>query len=522
MPTTTDLVVVGGGAAGLLAAVAARRLGHRVIVVEASDRLGGATALGDGRLWLPASDQAARLGPDSPESAAEYLDALVGPAGDEVKDQRRRAFVRTAPRLARWLTTSRLPLVALRGVGDTHSTLPGARSQGRVLATQPVNRASLGEDWSDRLHRPATGVSRSWNDRLVDTVTRRDLTVSRGEALATALLRRATASGVEIWPDSVVTGLLGSSERISGVVVHRTTGEWSEVEELFATSAVLLACGGFEAGQSLREEYLPLPTDSAWSASGSLSEGTLITAAVELGAAAANLDDAWWEPVMLAEGRAWEVSAARTAPHAIIVDSAGDRFVNEAGTGVAVGRQFFDRNRGVRSIPSYLVLDNRHRQQQRLGPWAAGAAVKRAVEAGDIVRATTLNDLAEQLGIDRAGLLGTAVRFNSFAAKGRDLDFGRGGRQGERRRNPLLGKLDKQPYWAVRLYPGDLGTKGGLIIDADSRVLRDDGTALPGLLACSGTAASMLPRVSPAPGAALGTALVEAFRAATKLTGPVS
>jgi len=88
---------------------------------------------------------------------------------------------------------------------------------------------------------------------------------------------------------------------------------------------------------------------------------------------------------------------------------------------------------------------------------------------------------------------------------------------GERgkRRNASLGKLDKSPFWAVKVYPGDAGTKGGLLIDADARVLRPDGTPLAGLYACGGSAASLFHGVSPAPGAALGSALVEAFLAAT-------
>ena len=114
------------------------------------------------------------------------------------------------------------------------------------------------------------------------------------------------------------------------------------------------------------------------------------------------------------------------------------------------------------------------------------------------------------------------VRFNGFAGKGKDLDFKRGesawgattGEHGKRR-NPSLGKLDKPPFWAVKVYPGDAGTKGGLVIDADSRVLRPDASPIEGLYACGGAAASLYRGVTPAPGAALGAALVEAFLAVT-------
>ena len=117
------------------------------------------------------------------------------------------------------------------------------------------------------------------------------------------------------------------------------------------------------------------------------------------------------------------------------------------------------------------------------------------------------------------------MRFNGFAGKGKDIDFKRGesawdaaageAGKGGKRRNPSLGKVEKPPFFAVKVYPGDTGTKGGLLIDATSRVLTPDGTVLPGLYACGGAAASLFKNTSPAPGAALGAALVEAFLAAT-------
>ena len=285
---------------------------------------------------------------------------------------------------------------------------------------------------------------------------------------------------------------------------------------------VLLASGGFERNQSLREEYLPLPTEADWSVSGATNTGDLLNLAVAHGGATAALDDAWWAPVMLVDGEAYSLDGARGKPHSLIVDSAGDRFFNEAAPANTAGRALYDRSRGVRAVPSFLIMDKVHRQSVPLGPWAANNTPKAAIENGDIVRAGSLNDLATALGVDRAGLLGSVVRFNGFAGKGKDTDFKRGesawdtaaGEAGKRR-NPSLGKVEKPPFWAVKVYPGDTGTKGGLLIDATSRVLTADGTVLPGLYACGGAAASLFKGASPAPGAALGAALVEAFLAAT-------
>ena len=507
-----DLVVVGAGAAGLLAAVAARRLGDTVLVVEADHLAGGSTAGSDGRLWLPANHLMGKLAHDSITDAQEYLDALLGEATPASSPARRTAYARTAAKLARWLTQSNVPLVAVKGLPDHQPDLPGGKAQGRVLATQPLERRVLGE-WAASL-RPGDTAGGGGLRRFLPG---RNTSRTAGEALAGHLLHRATANGVELWLDSPVVGLLTDGEALAGVVVRR-----AGTDQPVTASRVLLASGGFEANQSLREEYLPLPTDAAWSTSAAGNAGELLNLAIAQGAATAGLDDAWWTPVMLAEGAAWSLDEVRGKPHSVIVDSAGDRFLDESAPANTAGRALYERSRGVRSVPSYLVLDNRHRQSVPLGPWPAGSTPRRALDAGEAVRARTLNDLAQALGVDRAGLLGSVVRFNGFAGKGKDLDFSRGERAwgaaaGEhgKRRNPSLGKIDKPPFWAVKVYPGDAGTKGGLLIDAESRVLRPDGAVVPGLYACGGAAASMFKGTSPAPGAALGAALVEAFLAAT-------
>lgn len=505
-----DLIVVGAGAAGLLAATAARRLGESVLVVDADQVVGGATAGTGGSMWLPANEVAQKLATDSVAEADEYLAALLGPVSLASSAERRAGFTRTAPRLVRWLTGSNIPLNPLRGVCDERPELPGGKPQGRVLAAGPIERRVLG-DWDDQLRSAAKATG-----RLPGLPFRRRTTNTPGESLVGHLLHRATANGVTVWLNSTVTDLILQADRVTGLVIRR-----DGVETELRAARVILASGGFEHSQGLREEYLPLPTSTSWTTSAAANTGSLLRLAVARGAATACLDDAWWLPVMVAEGSAWTLEGVRNQPHSLIVDAAGDRFLDECLPANAAGRALYNRHRGVRSVPSFLILDNRHRQAHDLGPWAAGSNPRKAQEAGEIFRAQTLNDLAELTGIDRAGLIGSVVRFNGFVPKGKDLDFGRGekpsagGADTGRRRGSTLGKLDKPPFWAVKVYPGDAGTKGGLLIDATARVLRPDGTVLEGLYACGGAAASLFHRACPGPGAGLSAALVEAFLAAT-------
>jgi succinate dehydrogenase/fumarate reductase flavoprotein subunit len=502
-----DLVIVGAGAAGLLAAVAARRLGDEVIVVESASLAGGATINGDGAMWLPGNGVMAKAGtPDTPAAAADYLHALLGAPSDATQAARREAFIRTAPKLARWLASSKMPLQVAKSTADLYPMLPGAKPQGRTLQAGPLDRRVLGGFEEALLPEPRRSFGAL--DRL--PLPRR--TSEGGESLVAHLLHRAVANGVQLWLDSTLTELVTTDSAVSGVIVDR---DGMSVE--IAAAKVLLAGGGYERSQTLRDEHLPLPTDVAWTTTATNNDGRLLSLASGIGAATANLTDAWWTPVAVIDGQAYDVTPALRAPHSVLVDSAGDRYTDETGSGDDLGRAMYDHSRSVRAIPSYLIMDNRHRQSCALGPWKAGNTPRRALDEDHISRANTLNDLAQTTGLYRAGLLGTVVRFNNFAAKGNDSDFGRGqpdeSTKGKAKAD--LGKIDKPPFWAIKVYPGDTGTKGGLVTDANWRVLRSDNSAVPGLYACAGTAASLFPGASPAPGAGLGEALVGAFLAVT-------
>ncbi len=516
----TDVVIVGAGAAGLLAAVAARRLGHDVLLVEATAAVGGATAGTDGHLWVPGNDLMGRGGlpTDSAEEALTYLDGLAAPR-DDVTAARRTAFARTAAVMARWLVSSRIALEAVKGLPDCRPDTDGGKAQGRTLRARPP-AARLDAEWAGRLRTPPGGergegllgrLRRGLGDRAQPT---------GGGALVGELLRRALGSGVEIWLESPMAELLVADGTVRGVVVERE----GALVEVAAERGVLLACGGFEADQELRERHLPAPTSAAWSVGGG-NDGAALRAGAQVDAALAELDQAWWTPVLLADGVAHRLDVARVAPHGLIVDVAGDRYHNEAEPGVWAGRRMFEHNRGNRSVPSFLIVDNRHRKQHDLGPWPAGSSPKAAIEAGELVRATSLDELAESLEIDRAGVLGSVVAFNQLAKRGRDTDFRRGESAWDKyfgdpllRRNPCLGTVDRPPFWGVRVYPGDAGTAGGLVIDERSRVVRADGVPVPGLWACAGAAAAPFGGVQPGDGAALSVALVDAYRAVVDLS----
>lgn len=525
---TTDVVVVGAGAAGLYAAARLAEAGRTVVLLEASRLFGGSTGSDTGQLWLPATRLAAKLGgADTPEAALEYLNAALGPTRPSSSPERRRAFVETADAVAGWLDGHKFALAPVRGRVDFHPDAPKARRGGRVLAAADFDRRSLGPlakslrqtdsdlEIAPRSVRGAAVAAGVVLRRIFHP--RRDM-VTAGAALCGRLLGLASAGGVSLVPDTALTGLLLKDGRVVGVQA-RAAGVDLEYQ---ATLGVLLACGGFEANADLRQAYLPKPTETAWTTGLATNTGEGLRAALAAGAATAELDNAWWTIVARFGGHTFRMTSERSLPHGILVDSAGDRFFDEAGPTTEAGRALYTRSRRVGAVPSYLVVDNRHRQRYRMGPWAPGSGP--ASDEDEMARAQSVADLAGQLSIDQAGLIGTVVRFNGLAAKGRDSDFGRGASPVDRangdptyRRNPCLGALEKSPFWAVRVYPGDAGTKGGVLTDADARVLTDSGEAIPGLFAVAGTSASLFTDTAPGPGAATASALVDAHRAVDRL-----
>jgi 3-oxosteroid 1-dehydrogenase len=134
--------------------------------------------------------------------------------------------------------------------------------------------------------------------------------------------------------------------------------------------------------------------------------------------------------------------------------------------------------------------------------------------------------LAKQIAVNATGLVESAARMNGFAQTGKDLDFDRGGNAFDRyygdasvRPNPNLAPIAKGPFYAMMLFPGDIGTKGGLLTDRDARVLKQDGQAMEGLYCVGNNSASVMGPAYPGAGSTLGPAMTFAYRAVAHLVG---
>ena len=203
-------------------------------------------------------------------------------------------------------------------------------------------------------------------------------------------------------------------------------------------------------------------------------------------------------------------------PYSIMIDAEGDRFANESESYVDLGHHMLDHDKDG---TYWLVADVRHARRY-LRSYAMDPRVTKAMSAaGTMVKAATLQELAR--GIGAPHLVATVDRFNGFARSGVDADFGRGNSAYDRyygdptvHPNANLGPLEKGPFTAFKVVIGDLGTKGGVVTDADARVLRDDGSVIEGLYSAGNNSASVMGRTYPGPGSTIGPAAVFGLRAA--------
>ncbi|MGW7349259.1 FAD-dependent oxidoreductase [Streptomyces sp. NPDC054854] len=529
-----DVVVAGSGAAGLAAAITARLRGLTVLVVEKTEAYGGSTALSGGAIWVPGNfhlDRAAIA--DTHDKARAYLDATVG---DRVPDARKEAYLAHGPRMVReFHDRTEVRFMYTPGYPDYFPEAPGGMAQGRSVEPCIVDFRRLGElgRTMRRAGLPTYGltmtsydfrflnmVARTWAGRRTSVkvgmravkalVTGRKL-LSLGEALIARMRLSLDRLGGDLWLSAPLTGLVtDDSGRVEGVRVVRAGREVT----VRARGGVVLAAGGFSHDAELREKHLPAPTSTDWTHASQGQTGDALRLGEELGAATDLLDRVWGAPSVCPPGeKPFFLVADRGIPGMVIVDGSGERYANEALPYHAfVDRMYAADRPGASTVPSWLVLDARSKARYLFAGLFPGQPFPaRWLESGFVKKAATVEELARQ--ISAPGLPAAVLRFNGFAERGVDEDFGRGAGVHDRYYgdptlpNPNLAPIDKGPFYAVPVHPGDIGTKGGLVTDGDGRVLREDASPIGGLYAAGNCSAAVMGETYPGPGATIGPAM---------------
>lgn len=499
-----DVVCVGAGLGGLSAAVRAHDLGRSVVVVEASEYVGGGAAYSGGLCWLPGVSRG-----DSLDAAEEYLAHAEGERG--VGGTQRSAYLAAMRAAAFWCSDVGIDLEVVPDNPDVYYPIaPGSLGSGRMFEVAVPGRR-LGA-WRERLLPSPHYRIGLRHSELYDARSSREAkealfarrragdVLTMGSGLAAAFVRAALVErDLACLTGHRVTRLLMDGNRVAGVVAETTDGP----VVVRAARGVVLATGGYGwAPDAADLEGLP---DFAEAGPPSIAGDHLALAAIT-GAAVVRGSGPQFSMGAVVDTTEAHPGTDRPIcrqlfdvmglPHTLVVNRQGERFGDESYyVGINEALRAWDAGRKLwRNFPCFLVVDDQFRTRYPFASLPAGSDYPDHFASAD-----NLRDLAVELGIDPDGLDATVDRFNEHARRGEDPDFGRGSLAFVRRRygdpdhlpNANLGPLEKPPFHAVPLRL--LGTgmcTFGLANDSDGRVLRRDGSAVPGLFVTGNAAAT--------------------------------
>jgi len=561
MAETFDVVVVGSGSGALTAAMRARDNGLSVVVLEKELKYGGTSATSAGFMWIPNHGLPGSEG-DSREKALTYLNSVTPNA----RPERIEAFVDNGPAMIHYLVSKGVKLGPVVGYPDYFPEAPGAHP-GRGVVPRAMDGKTLGNNfhtlreqtvkfklftrysveveeggvlgmrapgWQKLLARILWNF---WSDIPWRLSTKRDRRLTLGTALIGGMRRALDAQGVEVRLGHAIVALhRENGGRVTGVeAVHN-----GRRKTIAARHGVIIAAGGFEQSQEMRDKYWEFPGTPRVSASPpGGNTGVVTRAAIAIGAATELMDQAWWNPTLVMPSIAIpgaEVTDPVTydfsRPHSLCVNHNGDRFVNEGSPYDVFGKAMIDdaRKTGA-NIPCWIIFDANYRAKFALSMlWPTillpDSRVPKAWWDTYFYRADSIAALAAKIEVNPDNLANSVARMNDFARTGIDTDFKRGASIYDRypgdpniRPNPALGPIDKPPYYAARVELGDIGTKGGLKADAYARVLDTNDQPIPGLYAVGNASGACFGNCYPGAGGTIGPATTYGFIAANHIAG---
>ena len=544
----TDLVVVGSGAAGMTSALTGSSAGLDTLVVEKADVFGGTTALSGGVIWVPTNSLMASANiADSADDALTYLKHNVG---NRVAEAKLASLVEHAPKmLDLMLAKGFLEVAVFEGFPDYSPEAPGGAQGGRSVEPKVFPGRKLGASLAQLRRRAALAPG-----GLVGTMTElRRLAAVRsnpvellkawqvlprnvwnrlsganhlanGAALVAWLRQALDAQGIPLQLNTALQEIITEDDAVIGVIVEQRGAS----QRIRARKGIVIAAGGFENNPEMRKRFFGPESTSDYTSGSPQNTGDAINAGMAIGAAVDLMDDAWWAPTFMPPGQGPQIVIfERGKPGNIIVNAGGQRFANEADPYNELVKQMQEAHKsGPSALPSYFIFDATYRDRYPLGGMLPGITPKRHIDSGFVLRAESLEALAAQAGIDSDGLVKTVARFNAMARSGKDEDFHRGESAFDRfsgdpnvTPNPCLGPLDTPPYYAMKLYPGDLGTKGGLLTNEHAQVVRADGSVVQGLYAAGNSSAAVTGNFYPGAGGTIGPAMTYGYLAALHAAG---
>ncbi len=398
-----DAVVVGAGGAGMRAAIALKEAGKKVLLLEKLSFAGGATNFAATYFVVV--------------NTREQQKAGKGMTLDD--------YIAMQKKINPDLDTKRL---------------------------REVRAAS--QETLDWLNAMGTNITRPISTYQVGTADGRSL----GVTIVGAMIKKMEEVGVELRCDSKVTKLLVEKGRVAGVVVQDEDGSYN----VFADN-VILATGGYAAGQSVVEKYAPewkgVPTTSSVGAT-----GDAVALVEPVDGSLKFMDRVRMNPsVYSANGKNMSLSAAR-AEGGIMINVEGRRFCNDYYPDYTQLSRWMQQQKGG---IAYIVIDDKAMK--------ASKRLQGFKKQGVFVEAKTMAELAEKIGVPAENLEKTIETYRASVRAGVDKEFGR--------KFNMRIDFTQPPFYAVRTRPGIQVTLGGIEVDDNARVLNSKGKPIQGLFA---------------------------------------
>ena len=286
-----------------------------------------------------------------------------------------------------------------------------------------------------------------------------------GAELIGAITRAAETAGIAVMTDARVVDLYTENNgRIRGVGFVRPDG----TAERVGCAVLVLACNGYGGNPEMLRRFIPNMAEANYFGHAG-NQGDAVLWGEELGVASRHMG-------------AYQGHGSLAHPHGILITWAlmieggfqvnvdGVRFSNEH-------EGYSEQARWVLAQPQEIAWDIYDARLHQLG--REFEDYRQAEAAGAVRLGASVSELAAACGLPVEPLAATITETEALArGKGSDT-FGR-----DFTTKPALAA----PYYAIRVTGSLFHTQGGLVIDANARVLRADGQPLPNLFAGGGAA----------------------------------
>ena len=346
-----------------------------------------------------------------------------------------------------------------------------------------------------------------------------------GNALVARLYKTMLDRKIEIQLRASASRLIKTGGAVTGVEVARD----GRATRIRCRRGVVIATGGYPGSLDMRREHSRKPmVELGLGLASNVGEG------IRLGESAGGRldrnseDTGFYVPVsVLSNSEGGKVlwghfMLDRPKPGFIAVGKDGNRFTNEAASYHAFTLGMFNAG----AIPAFLIADAGTVKKYGIGLILPAQSLRRYEKAGYLFGGRTLRELAGKIGVDSDGLERSVARNNRFAATGVDEDFGKGSTpyntyKGDPSHAPnaCLGPIEREPFYAVKMVPGDFGTSRGLVTGPRGEVLDHDDRPIPGLYACGNDMNSAVGGRYIGAGITLGPAVTFGYLAAMALAG---